>query len=130
MFSINFSEVDRLMRAMENYSGNTEEAINDVLHNQAGDMAQAEIIRLMPRSNKKKGKHAKDVQSLQNITGNLSVTVTTKKKFGYLYFPDDGTNTKRHIGNQQFFARGGEAVKDDIIERCVLRLVNDFNEEV
>lgn len=130
MFSINFSEVDRLMRAMESYSGNTEEAINDVLHNQAGDMAQAEIFRLMPRSNKKKGKHAKDVQSLQNITGNLSVTVTTKKKFGYLYFPDDGTNTKRHIGNQQFFARGGEAVQDDIVERCIQRLVNDFEREV
>lgn len=130
MFKINFSEVDRLMRAMENYAGSTEEAINDVLHNQAGDLAQAEIIRLMPRSKKKKGTHAKDVQSLQNITGNLSVTVTTKKKFGYLYFPDDGTNTRRHIGNQQFFARGGEAVQDDIVERCIQRLVGDFEKEV
>lgn len=130
MYKVNFSEVDRLTKAMENYSGNVEEAINDVLHNQAGGLAQTEITRLMPISNKRKGAHAKKSKSLQNITGNLSVTVTTTKKFGYLYFPDDGSNTRRHVGNQQFFARGGEAVQDEIVDRCIQRLVTEFEQEV
>ena len=96
MFDINFSEVDRVQKAMENYQGNVEESINDVLHNEAGDLAQEEIRRLMPVSGKHwRGKKpaAKKAKSLRNITGNLSVTVTTAKAYQYLYFPDDGSNT-------------------------------------
>lgn len=129
MMKINFSEVDRLIEAMKDYQGNTEEAINDVLHNEAGDLAQDSIIRLIPvsgRNWKGKKKAAKSSEPLQNINGNLSVTVTTKKSYQYLYFPDDGTNTRRHAGNQQFFKRGGEAVQDEIIERCITKLINDF----
>ena len=38
------------------------------------------------------------------------------------FFAEDGTNTRRHIGNQQFFARGGENVKGEIIGRCIEKL--------
>ena len=130
MYKLNFAEVDQLQKAMQDYAGNVEDTINDVLHNYAGDKAQETIYRLMPKSDKKKGVHARDSKSLQNVNGNLSVTVTTTKKFGYLYFPDDGTNTRRHVGNQQFFARGGEAVQDDITNRCVLALTNNFEKGV
>lgn len=126
MFKINVAEVDRLVQAVQSFEGEAEPIINDVLHNQAGDLAQEQIYRLMPLSNKKKGVHAKNSKSLRNINGDLSVTVTTEKKFQYLYFPDDGTNTRRHIGNQQFFARGGEAVQGEIIDRCINALTNKF----
>lgn len=126
MFKIEFSEADKLQQAMRDYQGDTENAINDVLHNYAGDRAQVDIYRLMPVSQKRIGKHAKHSKALQNVLGNLSVTVTTAGKFGYLYFPDDGTNTRRHVGNQRFFERGGEAAMNDIIERCVTRLTNEF----
>lgn len=130
MFKLDFSEAEKLEQAMKDYQGDTESAINDVLHNFAGDRAQADIYRFMPVSQKKTGKHAKNSKSLRNIPGNLSVTVTTNGKFGYLYFPDDGTNTRRHIGNQRFFERGGEAAMNDIIERCVSRLTNNFEKGV
>jgi hypothetical protein len=130
IFAIDYSEVDRLQKAIQEYQGNTEDAINDVLHNYAGNRAQEDIYRLMPVSKKKKGSHAAHSKSLKNIEGNLSVTVTTTKKYQYLYFPDDGTNTERHIGYKgkprEFFRKGGEAAQDDIIERCVARLINDF----
>ena len=129
MMKINFSDSDKLLSAMKAFEGEVEPIINDVLHNQAGELIQESIRRLMPVSNKTwKGKApaAKTGKSLQNVVGNLSITVTTSKKHQYLYFPNDGSNTRRHVGNQQFFEEGGEAVKDDIIERCVERLINNM----
>ena len=109
---------------------NTEKIINDVLHNEAGALIQEAVKRLMPRSKKSKGKHAKDSDSLINVNGNLSVTVTTKKKFQYLYFPDDGSSTTNHAGNQQFFYKGGTSKQSDVIELCISRLVNDFENSI
>lgn len=130
VLSIDATEIDKLQKAMKEFQGNTEDTINDVLHNFAGDRAQVDIYRLMPVSAKKKGKHAKHSNSLSNINGNLSVTVTARGKWGYLYFPDDGENTRRHIGNQRFFERGGEAAQDEIIERCITKLTNNFEKGV
>ena len=126
MMKIDFSDFDKLQEAMQSFQGNTEAILNDVLHNFAGDRAQEEIYRLMPVSRKKKGAHAKFSKSLMNVNTNLAVTVTTAGKYGYLYFPDDGTNSRRHIGNQRFFERGGEAVQGEIIDRCIARLIENF----
>ena len=135
MFKIDFAEAEKLQQVMKDYQGNTEDAINDVLHNYAGDRAQVDIYALMPVSDPAKvwaGKapHAKLSKSLRNVFGNLSVTVTTSGDYSYLYFPDDGTNTRRHAGNQQFFARGGDAATNDSVERCVIRLTNEFEKGV
>lgn len=129
-FELDAKELDRLQAALKNYPKNSEEAINDVFHNQASPLIQEAIMRLMPRSNVKpwKGKlpHAKDSKSLTDLKENLSITVKSSKKYGYLYFPDDGSNTRRHAGNQQFFWRGSEEKQTEIIDRCVARLVGDF----
>lgn len=133
MFKISFSDADKLLNAMKDFQGDVEPTINDVLHNEAAPLAQEAIRRLIPVSGKSwKGKApaAKTGNSLRNVNGNLSVTVTTQKKYQYLYFPDDGTSTTRHAGNQQFFGKGGEAVKDEIIERCIAKLTNNFEKGV
>lgn len=123
MFKINFLGFEDLEKALTEYSGNTEEAINEVLHSEeVNTLAQNAIKALMPRSNKKKGRHAKDSNSLGKLDGNLSLTVKAVKAFHYLYFADDGTNTRRHIGDQRFFERGGEDVQGDIIQRCIDKL--------
>ena len=128
-FKLELSGIDRLAEAMNHYAGNAEKSINDVLHNEAGDIIQNSIRLLIPESGAKwKGKAppAKGGNSLRNMVGNLFVDVTTTKRYQYLYFPDDGSSTTSHAGNQQFFYRGGEAVKDEVIDRCIERLVNDF----
>lgn len=125
MFEIDASGVEALQRAMKEYGGNVEEAINDVLHNEAGRLIQDSVQNLIPVSKAKK-KHAKDAKSLKQVNYNLAVKITTAGKYGYLYFPDDGTNTERHIGNQQFFRQGGEAVKSDVIDRCIKRLSEEL----
>lgn len=127
VLQLDVSDVEKLQTAIKDYGEGAEQVINEVLHNQAGELIQESVKRLMPTSNKKwrgKAPAAKTSNSLATLTSNLAVTVTTGKKYQYLYFPNDGSNTRRHVGNQQFFARGAEAVKDEIIERCISRLNN------
>lgn len=125
MLSINFSQIERLQEAMKAYEGNVEAAINEVLHGEASELLKDEIKRLMPvsgRAWKGKSTAAKNANSLTAIHGNLSTTIKTTKKYQYLYFPDDGSNTKRHAGNQQFFRRAGEEKINEIADRCITRL--------
>lgn len=133
VFRLDWAELQGMEQAMKEYQGNVEEVINGVLHNEAGQLIHDEIKRLMPISNRTwKGKKApaKTSNSLLIQGGNLSVTVTTKKAYQYLYFPDDGTNTRRHVGDQQFFMRGGENQKEEILNRCIGRLVGAFEEAI
>ena len=128
-FEMDTKEIERLHKAIRNFPGKAEETINDVFHNEAPPIVSEEIKRLMPTSGrtwKGKPKAAKSAKSLTDETENLAFTVKTVAKYHYLYFPDDGTNTRRHIGNQQFFKRGGEAKQSEIVDRCITKLVNNF----
>lgn len=126
-FELNAQGVDKLHNALQEYEGDAESVINDVLHNQAGDLAQEAIRRLMPSSGKRwRGKKPpmKTSQSMRNDKANLELTVRNTSAYAYAWFPNDGSNTRRHVGQQFFFERGGESVVDDIIDRCVEKLVN------
>ena len=128
-FDMDTKEVERLYKAIRNFPGEAEEAINDVFHNEAPPIVSEEIKRLMPTSGRMwsgKPKAAKGAKSLTDETANLSFTVKTTSKYHYLYFPDDGSNTKRHVGNQQFFQRGGEAKQSEIVDRCITRITKNF----
>lgn len=128
-FEMDSTEVDRLFAAIRNFPGNAEKSINEVFHNEAPPLVADEIRRLMPTSGlmwKGKKPAAKTAKSLTDEKANLSFTVKTKGDYHYLYFPDDGTNTRRHVGNQQFFKRGGEAKQSEIVDRCIARVVDDF----
>ena len=128
-FEMDAKEVERLYNTVKNFPGNAEKSINDVFHNDAPPLVSEEIKRLMPVSGKSwKGKApaAKSAKSLTDETANLSFTVKTTGKYHYLYFPDDGSNTRRHVGNQQFFQHGGENKQSEIVDRCINRIVEDF----
>lgn len=133
MLRIEIASVDKLQEAMKTFQGEVEPTINEVLHNQGGELIAESVRRLIPESGKTwrgKAPAAKSGKSLQNVNENLAVIVKNSKRYGYLYFPNDGSNTRRHVGNQQFFEKGGEAVQDEIIERCITALKNKFEEGV
>lgn len=114
---------------LKNFAGNAEEAINEVLHNEAAPLAQDAIRRLIPTSGatwKGKKPAAKSGNSMESVNYNLAVEVKTTKNYQYLYFPNDGTNTRRHAGQQFFFEKGAEAVQNDIIARCISKLTENF----
>ena len=129
---INIQGIERLERAISNFPGNAEETINAVLHSEGGQLIQDAIQPLIPQSGKHwKGKKApaRTGNSLRSTNENLAVWVRSSKSYQYLYFPDDGSNTRRHVGNQQFFYRGAMSVKNEVIDRCVGRLTQLFEGE-
>lgn len=130
VFKLDVSGAEELQQSIKSFSGNAEATINDVLHNEASPLIQNEIRRLMPESNRKpwttKKAAAKGAKSLMDKKENLSITVKTTADYNYLYFPDDGSNTRKHAGNQQFFRRGGENVQAEIISRCLRRLTSNI----
>lgn len=126
-FEMDAADLDRLHQAAQQYADNAEMAINEVLHEEGGKLIMDNIMPKLPRSGrtwKGKAAPAASTQPFTQEAGNLSVTVKTKKKYHYLYFPDDGSNTVHHAGNQQFMLGGGETAAPDIIERCIEKLTD------
>ena len=129
-FQLNAEEYSRLEQAMKEFQGDVEKNINEVLHEEASPLMQDAIKRLIPVSGRTwNGKRppASTGKSLTDQKENLAITVKTTKTYQYLYFPNDGTNTRRHAGNKQFFLRGGESQRTEIVNRCIKKLTNSFN---
>lgn len=125
-FKLDASEIDRLQNAIKNFPGDAEKEINAVLHGEGSVLIQDAVRRLMPVSGvtwRGKGKPAKTGNSLTVETGNLYVIVKSSKKYQYLYFPNDGTSTQKHAGEQHFFWRGAESQQAEIIDRCIAKLI-------
>ena len=126
-------EIERLCATVENFPLTAIKSINTVLYNEAPPIISEAIQRLVPVSGANwKGKKpaAKTSDSIKERTAdrrNLSIVVGTVSDYHYLYFPDDGTNTYRHVGNQRFFERGGKASSEEIVDLCISRIINDFN---
>ena len=128
-FTLETESLDRLQKAMKDFQGDTETTINEVLHKEASPLIQDAVRRLIPVSGRTwngKKPPAKRGKSLKDEKGNLSITVKSSKNYNYLYFPDDGSNTRRHAGNQQFFLRGGKSQESEIVNRCIGKLVNSL----
>ena len=129
VFRVEATEFERLENAIKNFPGEAESIINEVLHTEGSQLIQEAIRNLMPVSGREwKGKKAaaKEANSLTDMKGNLFVEVKSTNNYNYLYFPDDGTNTKKHAGNQQFFLKGAESQQEAIIDLCVSKLVDSF----
>ena len=129
-FELDSKALDKLQEEMKRVE-TPGPIIDEVLHGQGAELIKEKISLLIPRSGRKwKGKGAAAAsampRSFQQENASLSVTIAARGKYGYLYFPDDGTNTHKHAGNQQFMRRGAEAASDRVIEMCVGKLLESF----
>lgn len=129
-FTMDYSEVDSLSTAMQQYGDGALREINDVLHGEGGEKIKEAIQLLLPVSGRTwKGKKApaSAANSLQQVNNEqLAVTIKSRTAYNYLYFPDDGSNTLHHAGGQHFFQTGAEDTADQIIEMCVGKLTEGF----
>lgn len=133
-FKSDFKEVEELQKKMNDYGAGAGHIVDEVLHGEGAQEIKEKIAPLIPRSGRKwrgKGRAAADAmpRSFRQDDEDLSVTIAARGKYGYLYFPDDGTNTIRHAGNLQFMRRGAEAAADKVIDRCLKKLTDNFQEE-
>lgn len=129
IMSLDSESFDDLAERMKRRGDTAEATVNDVLHGFGGERIKSGIQKFLPESGRTwKGKKtaAKKTDPFATLAENLGVIISSKSGYGYLYFPDDGTNTKRHAGEQQFMKRGAEDASSDILERCVAALTEDF----
>lgn len=126
VFKLDATEIDSLRKITEDYGSESLKVINDVLHEEAAQVIKDKIQNLIPESGrtwKRKKASARNAQPFTQENSMLAVTIKTVKSYNYLYFPDDGANTKKHIGNKQFMKRGAEEAAVDVINLCLGRLV-------
>lgn len=130
-FHLEYKQTTDLASAMEKFGKGAGRVIDEVLHNTGGQLISDEIMNLLPVSGRKwsgKKMAAKRAQPFVQENGSLSVAIKTKSAYNYLYFPDDGTNTKRHKGEQYFMWQGAENEAEHIIDLCVSELIKKIGE--
>lgn len=119
---------DVLGDLIDSYKDDGIRVINDVLHNEGAEVIQRNIENILPVSGRRwnrKKKAASAAKPFGHRDSLLAVTITSRGGYHYLYFPDDGENTKRHAGGQHFMMRGAEESEDRIIEICLGKLLGD-----
>lgn len=130
-YETDLSGVDQLQDAMEQYAGHAGPIIDEVLHGDAAEVIKGEIAMLIPSSGrtwrrKPAPASAAMPAAFSQDNGPLSVTIAARNKYGYLYFPDDGSDTMHHAGNQQFMMRGAENASEKVIDLCIGKLTEEF----
>lgn len=110
----------------------SEDSVNEVVHEQGGPVIYEEIDKLMPVSGRRFKRHPTGAKGTQwqvyDKNTNLTIVVSHKPNRRYLYFPDDGSGTVNHFGNQQFFGRGNAAAAPKIGDTILDRIEKDFKE--
>lgn len=131
-FVLDATKINRLQEKVMAF-GNGEKAegiINDYLWTEGAETIKNRIHDRLPVSGRKpwskKAIAAKSAQPFNVRKENLAVKIVTKYKYHYLYFPDDGSNTKNHYGNQQFMFDGAlnsaNKIIDDVVEKLIEKL--------
>lgn len=131
-FEMRYEQTEKLIDAMREYGSGSGRVIDEVLHTEGGRLINDRIMQLLPESGRKwKGKKpaARKAKPFEQKNDSLEVTIRTKYAYHYLYFPDDGTNTKRHKGQQYFMYRGAEDKSAEIIDLCVDRLIRKWESD-
>jgi len=129
MFALEGEEFDQLVSAMSEYGEGASDIVSEVIHD-SGDIIYQEIDPLIHPSGRTFKGHSSGAQGShwqRYDTGEpLAITVAANASRRYLYFPDDGSNTTRHYGNQQFMLRGAEAAAPTILQKGVDALIESF----
>ena len=128
-FSLEDGDFERLLESMQRFGEGASEVINTVIHD-SGDEIYREIDPLIHPSGRTFRGHTSSAQGSHwqryDTSESMAITVSTTASRRYLYFPDDGSNTKRHYGNQQFMLRGAEAAAPVILEKGEQALLAEF----
>ena len=135
-FTLDARHIETLQRAMQLYGNQAGRTVDDVLHNEGANLIQEEIMRLLPESGRDwKGKRpaAKRAQPFTQKNESLAVTIKTRSAYHYLYFPDDGSNTRNHVGYKgkprEFMFHGAENQAGRIMDLCINRLIEKWERD-
>lgn len=128
-FALDDEDFADLLAGMEAYGAGAADVVSEVVHASGPDI-RAEVDARMPQSGRTFKGHRSGARGSawqRYDTGErMAITVGTTASRRYLYFPDDGSNTRRHAGMQNFFGEGAEAAAPQIMERAMDALISTF----
>ena len=127
--TMDISQIERFEKTIKQVGDQADIVINEYLKNQGGNEIKREIQKILPRSGrtwKRKAPAASSVDPFKKTPINLGVKVHSTKIYHYLYFPDDGSNTKKHEGGQEFMLRGAQSAAPEIGENLINRLLDQL----
>ncbi|WP_278924749.1 hypothetical protein [[Clostridium] scindens] len=132
-FELDAKDFGRVLDTVQQFADGSqaEDIINEYLHGEGAEELKEAIKSLLPVSGRTwRGKEAaaKSADPFRQTNGNLSVKIHTKGAYHYLYFPDDGSDTDRHYGNQQFMFRGAEEKSQDIVNTMIDKMLRRLEE--
>lgn len=137
MSSVNFQikqdDIIRLQEAMVRFGNESESTINDYLMGIGANMGIRSIISQLPTSGrtwKGKGKSAKSGNPFQSDFVNLGFSIRSKKKYNYLYFPDQAAGTSSGNSPLEFMDRGLDKVYNNIVDGLLKSLQIKIEEEL
>lgn len=122
-------QFDGLMASMRKFGEGAADIVSDVIHS-SGDEIKREIDDLIHPSGRTFKGHTSSAKGASwqryDTSEALAITVAATSSRRYLYFPDDGSSTERHYGDQQFMRRGAEAAAPRILEQGEDALIQAF----
>ena len=126
-WSVSDAGVEALQKAIESYGQGAGERIKEVYEEFAADKIAESMLRFVHPSGRRFKGHTKGAREagiervFQHSVDGMTLTVQSKGKFGYLYFPDTGIGHQPRV--QDIVGKGLDASQDEIIERCVAKLL-------
>lgn len=119
---VEFDDLTSLSELIRQLPNRAEQAINQVLHTEAIEIAAKEMTNLLPIS-KANGRHAKNSKWWTSEARNLEFVVKSrggaankKGSFGYLVFPDEGRGPS-NPWEQNFSGRSLQRSTPKILEK-------------
>lgn len=113
-FVIKAEDIEKIENEIGKIGLRSEAWINKYLKEHASKETEQSIKSLMPVSDRNKT-HAKLSNSLETTFTNLGFKTSTKNKYNYLYFPDQGAGTSKKHAPQLFFYNGLDRKYESII---------------
>lgn len=132
-YKVDFHEAWEIETAIEMYGEGSGQVIDRILHGKGADLIKRAIVgHIHPSGRRWPGKTASIAQNpgrsgrLSQDDAPMQVTIAARGSLRYLYFPDDGTDTVNHAGDQQFMRLGAEDEEQNIIDMCMDALFEKF----
>lgn len=102
--TFSYDDVMRLENSLQKLSKGAETIVNEVLHGEGVEILTDDVVKLI-NIGKRGAPHAKTSNPFKADKFNLGFTITTKKAFGHLVFPDEGRGVRNHM-EQNFSGKG------------------------
>ena len=125
-FDLKDDDIDKLIEAIRDFTGNAEDAIADALENKVAEILKPSIERLIPVSNRNKAHARSSAPFTDEMQGKFSVYIHTKKPWHYLYFPDEGEGTSKGQAPHDFTGEGVENEYDNAINILLEALIQEW----